>query len=221
MRRMSCDAAHIDSRVRRASARGVLRGAEQPRVVRLARSSTRRRGWVCWSTTLLSLARLDEGRPLELSDVDLTVLAAMRSTTRCAVESDRPITLVVPGAGLGRGGRNDVAAGAREPAGERPRAHAAGNGGRGARRATPTGGARIDVVDDGAGSTRAVASGPSTGSGGARPHAGRCAWRSGLGLAIVAAVAAAHGGTARLDCTDSHVLAGRISSSTFRRTPTA
>ena len=43
---------------------------------------------------LLSLARLDEGRPLELVDVDLTALAGDAVNDARAVEPDRPITLV-------------------------------------------------------------------------------------------------------------------------------
>ena len=45
---------------------------------------------------LLSLARLDEGRPLELADVDLTHLAADAVSDARAVEPDRPIQLVAP-----------------------------------------------------------------------------------------------------------------------------
>jgi len=147
---------------------------------------------------LLSLARLDEGRPLELADVDLTVLAADAVNDARAVEPDRPITLVV---------RDPVYVVGDETTLRQVLANLLAN----ARQHTPPGTAvevsvsadsttaRIDVVDDGPGIE------PSS-----RVRVFDRFWRgkdgrqqssdgSGLGLAIVAAVSAAHGGTARVE----------------------
>jgi two-component system, OmpR family, sensor kinase len=149
---------------------------------------------------LLSLARLDEGRPLELVDVDLSALAADAVDDARAVEPERPVTLVAPRPVRVVGDETalrqvlaNLVTNARE--------HTASSTAVEVRVApTPTG-ARIDVVDDGAGldaNARERAfdrfwrgEGPNDG-----PRGG-----SGLGLAIVTAVAAAHGGTARVDCT--------------------
>jgi two-component system OmpR family sensor kinase len=146
---------------------------------------------------LLSLARLDEGRPLELADVDLAVLAADAVHDARAVEPGRPITLVAqpPVHVVGdettlRQVLGNLLSNAREhtPPGTAVEVRVA---------STRTG-ARIDVVDGGEGL------GPSerdrvfdrfwrgAGAGNAA-HGG-----SGLGLAIVAAVAGAHGGIARV-----------------------
>ena len=149
---------------------------------------------------LLSLARLDEGRPLELADVDLTVLAADAVNDARAVEPDRPIRLTV---------RDPVYVVGDETTLRQVLANLLAN----ALQHTPPGTAvevsvsadsttaRIDVVDDGPGIE------PSS-----RVRVFDRFWRgkdgrqqssdgSGLGLAIVAAVSAAHGGTARVEVT--------------------
>ena len=100
---------------------------------------------------LLSLARLDEGRPLELADVDVTALARDAVNDAQVVEPDRPIALIAGPTGARRGGRDAAAAGARESALQRPRAHAGRYRGRGAESPKPNAALGIDVVDDGAG----------------------------------------------------------------------
>ncbi|HEV7525142.1 MAG TPA: HAMP domain-containing sensor histidine kinase [Acidimicrobiia bacterium] len=147
---------------------------------------------------LLSLARLDEGRPLQLVDVDLAAIAADAVHDASAVEPDRPITLVAP---------RPVHVVGDETTLRQVFANLLSN----ARQHTATGttvevrvgatpeGARIDVIDDGAGIEANE-----------RERVFDRFWRSdderrapgggsGLGLAIVAAVAAAHGGTAYVD----------------------
>jgi len=147
---------------------------------------------------LLALARLDEGQPLELSEVDLSALANDTVNDARAVEPDRPITLIAS---------QPVHVVADEMRLRQVLANLLSN----AREHTPPGtavevrvgkterGARIDVVDDGAGmdldaSARAFDRFWRGASDGSTPHGG-----SGLGLAIVAAVAAAHGGSARVE----------------------
>ena len=180
---------------------GALHGAEEGRhaAARIEHEAARMGVLV---DNLLSLARLDEGRPLELADVDLTALAADAVNDARAVEPDRPITLVAPRPGLGRRRRNDVAAGAREPAGERPRSTRRRDTAVEVSVSADSTRRRIDVVDDGARHRTERA------RSGLRPLLARQGrpqtvqrWRSGLGLAIVAAVAAAHGGTARVEFT--------------------
>ena len=141
---------------------------------------------------LLSLARLDEGRPLELADVDLTQLAADAVTDARAVEPDRPISLIAqkPVHIVGdetalRQVLANLLANAREhtPPGTKVEI----------RVAATTDGARLDIVDDGAGldpDERArVFDRFWRGGNRTRSRDG-----SGLGLAIVAATAEAHGG---------------------------
>jgi len=141
---------------------------------------------------LLSLARLDESRPLELSAVDLAQLAADAVADARAVEPARTVTLTgegpVPVVGDETALRQVLAnllANARE---HTPPSAAIEVG----VHATPLG-ARLDVVDEGPGIDPAD-----------RDSVFDRFWRgenaprggSGLGLAIVAAVADAHGGKA-------------------------
>jgi len=146
---------------------------------------------------LLALARLDEGRPLELSDVDLTALARDAVHDAQAVEPDRPISLI-------NGPTVHVVAD--EMRLRQVLANLLSN----VREHTPPGtavevrvaeserGVRIDVIDDGAGiepdaRERAFDRFWRGESAHGAPHRG-----SGLGLAIVSAVATAHGGIARV-----------------------
>ena len=153
---------------------------------------------------LLSLARLDEGRPLELVDVDLSALAGDAVDDARAVEPERPVTLVAPRPVRVVGDETalrqvlaNLVTNARE--------HTSSSTAVEVRVASTPTGARIDVVDDGAGLDA-----------NARERAFDRFWRgagahdgprggSGLGLAIVTAVAAAHGGTARVDCSDDRL----------------
>ena len=177
---------------------GALPGADEAgrAVARIEQEAARMGGLV---DNLLSLARLDEGRPLELVDIDLSALAADAVDDARAVEPERLITLVAPrpvrivGDEMAlRQVLANLVTNAREHTASSTAVEV---------RVTPTStGARIDVVDDGAGLDT-----------NARERAFDRFWRgeglhdgprggSGLGLAIVTAVAAAHGGTARVDC---------------------
>jgi two-component system OmpR family sensor kinase len=174
---------------------GALHGEEATTraVSRIEHEAVRMGGLV---ESLLSLARLDEGRPLELSDVDLAVLAADAVTDARAVEPDRPITLVAPGPVRIIGDETtlrqvlaNLLSNARQHTPRRTAVEVRVN--------STSGGARVEVVDDGPGLDanacdrvfdrfwRGDTDRPSSGGG------------SGLGLAIVAAVAQAHGGSAR------------------------
>ena len=176
---------------------GAMAGeAETSRAVaRIEREAARMGGLV---DNLLSLARLDEGRPLELGDVDLSALAADAVHDARAVEPERPIALVA---------EEPVLVVGDEMALRQVLSNLLAN----VREHTPPGtavevrvgpiatGARIDILDDGPGIDAGASSRVfdrfwrgTNGTGSA--HSG-----SGLGLAIVAAVAAAHGGTAYVD----------------------
>jgi two-component system, OmpR family, sensor kinase len=153
---------------------------------------------------LLSLARLDESRPLELADLDLAELAADAVADARAVEPDRPIALngqrpvhVVGDETALRQVFANLLANARE--------HTPPTAAIEVRVTTTASGARIDVRDEGPGidpdDRDAVFD---------RFWRGEDAPRggSGLGLAIVAAVADAHGGTAWEGSGDDHVPGG-------------
>jgi two-component system OmpR family sensor kinase len=144
---------------------------------------------------LLSLARLDERRPLQLADLDLTIIAADAVNDVRAVEPDRPVTLVAPAPAHVVGdetGIRQVLANLLTNA----RVHTPAGTPVEVRVATTADGARIDVIDDGPGldpaeCTRAFDRFWRAANGKPGHDEG-----SGLGLAIVAAVASAHGGAA-------------------------
>jgi two-component system OmpR family sensor kinase len=148
---------------------------------------------------LLVLARLDEARPLVLSDVDLTVLAADAVNDARAVEPDRPITLVAPRPVRVIGDETSLRQVFANLLGN-VRQHTAPGTAVEVRVDATRDGARLDVIDDGPGIDAAD-----------REHVFERFWHaarrpgnngaagSGLGLAIVAAVAAAHGGWAYVD----------------------
>jgi two-component system OmpR family sensor kinase len=180
---------------------GALPGEAEGRraVARIEQEAARMGGLV---DNLLSLARLDEGRPLELADVDLSSLAADAVNDARAVEPDRPIALVAP-ASLYVVGDETTLRQVLANLLSNVREHTAAGTPVEVRIAATSTGARIDVVDDGQGLDPV-----------ARERAFDRFWRaegidrtgprggSGLGLAIVAAVAVAHGGTARVDAGD-------------------
>jgi two-component system OmpR family sensor kinase len=147
---------------------------------------------------LLALARLDERRPLQLADLDLSEIAADAVNDFRAVEPDRTIELIAPQPVPLLGdetGIRQVFANLLTNA----RLHTPAEAPVEVRVAASGSDARIDVIDGGAGLGAAGVD-----------HAFDRFWRglngkpghdegSGLGLAIVAAVAAAHGGTAYVD----------------------
>jgi RND superfamily putative drug exporter len=157
---------------------------------------------------LLLLARLDQGRPLERAPVDLAVLAADAVADARAVEPERPVTLERDGPVVVDGDADrlrqvlaNLIANVRQhtPPATPMRVRAClDDQGRTA---------VLEVADDGPGLTgeqlervferfwRADRSRPRAGENGRR-HGGAGA---GLGLSIVAAVAAAHGGRATVE----------------------
>jgi len=173
---------------------GAIPGEEESRtaMVRIEHEAARMGGLV---DDLLALARLDEGRPLELADVDLTGLAADAVNDARAVEPDRPLTLVAPEPVCVVGDETSL----RQVLANllsNTREHTGAGVAVEARVVATETGARIEVHDDGPGLER-----------GERERVFDRFWRagngargadggSGLGLAIVAAVAAAHGGRA-------------------------
>lgn len=181
---------------------GALRGEEATSraVARIEHEAERMGGLV---DNLLSLARLDEGRPLELDDVDLSSLAADAVADARAVEPDRPIALATTGPVRIVGDETtlrqllaNLLANARE--------HTAAGTAVEVRVGLTPNGARVDVIDAGAGiepseRERVFDRFRRGQHGHGAPNGG-----SGLGLAIVAAVAAAHGGRAWVDANDDH-----------------
>jgi two-component system OmpR family sensor kinase len=151
---------------------------------------------------LLALARLDEGRPLEFSPVDLTKVASDAVNDARAVEPDRPISLAAPQPVHVVGDETslrqifaNLLSNARHHTEPRVPVEV---------RVAPTSnGARIDVLDDGLGlddEDRAHAFDRFWRAQRTRGHGG-----SGLGLAIVAALATAHGGDARAVAGEEHL----------------
>ena len=147
---------------------------------------------------LLHLARMDQGRPLDLVTVNLGRLLEDAAQDMRAVEPDRPVTV--------------VASGVVTVVGDEPRlrqiiANLAGN----ARTHTPPRtpvhlrvrstepGVEIEVTDEGPGMTAEVAARAFERFYRADPARTRDTGGSGLGLSIVAAAVAAHGGTVSID----------------------
>jgi two-component system OmpR family sensor kinase len=144
---------------------------------------------------LLLLARLDQGRALEGQPVDLGALAAEAIDAARAVEPDRPVRLEVDGSVEVRGDRgrlrqivDNLLANVRAhtPPGTAAtvRVHAEGESG------------VLLVEDEGPGLPRGEAEHVVERFYRADPSRARDAGGAGLGLAIVAAIAAAHGGRA-------------------------
>ena len=169
-------------------------------VVRSPGSSRKRHAWECWSTTCCRWPASTRGVRWSSSTSTSPRWPRDAVDDARAVEPERPFTLVAPRPVRIVGDETalrqvlaNLVTNARE--------HTASGTAVEVRVASTPTGARIDVVDDGAGldangRERAFdrfwrGEGPHDG-----PRGG-----SGLGLAIVTAVAAAHGGTARLDCT--------------------
>ena len=142
---------------------------------------------------LLTLARLDEPRPVSTAPVDLAVIAADACSDAVALDPDRPVSLDAPA---------PVVVAADEAALRRAVTNLVAN----ALRHTPAGTA-IEVatgVGEGQGSLRVTDHGPGLPDGAAQ-HVFDRFWQAdwartgegaGLGLSIVQAVAESHGGTA-------------------------
>ena len=155
---------------------------------------------------LLLLARLDQGRPLEMAPVDLVRVASDAVDDAHAVEPDRPITLIV----LASPGTPVVVAG--DDARLR---QVAANLLANIRTHTPalapvevrvtsdpgTQSACIEVVDHGQGLTPEESLRVFERFYRADPSRARASGGAGLGLSIVAAIAHAHGGTASMGAT--------------------
>jgi two-component system OmpR family sensor kinase len=143
---------------------------------------------------LLLLARLDEGRPLEREPVELESVIAEAVETARTVEPDRPIAVALhPAVVTGDRDRlrqivDNLLANVRAhtPAGTPVRVTLE----------TTDGHATISVADDGPGMTAEEATHVFERFYRADPSRARTSGGAGLGLAIVAAVAEAHGGAA-------------------------
>lgn len=149
---------------------------------------------------LLSLARLDEGRPLELIDVDLSVVAQDAANDARAVDPDRDIEADAPDQVVVRADEQRIRqvvanlvgnALAHTPAGTPVRVSAG----------TAADGAWIEVSDEGPGMAPEVAGRAFERFYRADPARSRHAGGSGLGLAIADAVVRAHGGSVVLEST--------------------
>jgi two-component system OmpR family sensor kinase len=144
---------------------------------------------------LLLLARLDEGRPLEHAAVDLGAVAHDAVMAARALEPDRMVTLDVDGSVEVWGDRgrlrqvvDNLLANVRShtPAGTRADVHVLVEGTT----------AVLEVADHGPGLPNGDAASVFERFYRADPSRARDSGGSGLGLSIVAAIAAAHGGTA-------------------------
>lgn len=148
---------------------------------------------------LLDLARLDQGRPLQLAPVDLTQLAQDGAADLRAVEPDRSVTVEASGPATIVGDeallRQIVAnlttnARVHTPAGTPIHLRV---------RAGADGGAVLEVADEGPGMAPEVAARAFERFYRADPARARQTGGSGLGLSIVAGTVAAHGGHVELD----------------------
>ena len=142
---------------------------------------------------LLLLARLDQGRPLERKDVDLTELVEEAVETARAVEPDRRIELDAPEPLVVQGdpGRlrqviDNLLANVR--------AHTPAGAGATVRVARENGNAIVEVADEGPGLSEEQAGKVFDRFYRGDPSRSHDAGSSGLGLSIVAAVTGAHGG---------------------------
>ena len=154
---------------------------------------------------LLLLARLDQGRPLEADPVDLAALARDAVADARAVEPDRPIAIDTPAEpGDGAGRRAPAAPGGRQPAGQRPQPTP-----RPAPRSTcgsapGAGRALLEVADQGPGIPPEVGNRVFERFYRGDPARVRDGTGAGLGLSIVAAVAASHHGQAWVESEPGH-----------------
>jgi two-component system OmpR family sensor kinase len=143
---------------------------------------------------LLTLARLDQTRPIERVDVDLAVLAADACSDAVAAQPDRPVTLDAPEPVVVHGDRDLLRQAIANLVGNALRHTPAGLPVEVTAATVPDGQATVLVRDHGPGLDEA-----------ALAHAFDRFWQAdpsrseegaGLGLAIVAGIAAEHGGAA-------------------------
>lgn len=158
---------------------------------------------------LLLLARLDQGRPLERKQVDLSELAGEAVDAARAVEPERPIELeapeplVVPGdPGRLRQVIDNLLANVR--------AHTPSSAAAKVRVRRENGSAVVEVADEGPGLTDEQAGKVFDRFYRGDPSRSRDAGSSGLGLAIVAAVAEAHGGDVSVRSVNGHGATFRV-----------
>ena len=172
---------------------GAEHADDLPRIVSGIRTETARMDRLV--NDLLTLARLDEGVPMEMAPVELVALAS--DAVRTATAVGPRVAGAVLGRASGRGHRRQgpPAPGPRQPAGQRPGAHAAGA-------PRPRCGWTRSATRP---RSRCATPGPGMPDEEARrvferfyradPARARTSGGSGLGLSIVAAIVAAHGGT--------------------------
>ena len=149
---------------------------------------------------LLLLARLDQGRPLERTEVDLGRVAADAVADARAADPDRPITLT-NGDGVTVQGDEDrlrqvaanLLANARQHTPPATAVHVTV--------AADNGTAVLEVADEGPGLSEDEAAHVFERFYRADPSRARASGGSGLGLSIVSAIAAAHGGSATVEST--------------------
>ena len=142
---------------------------------------------------LLTLARLDEGVPMEMAPVELVSLVSDAVRTAAAVGRSGPYIFGdAPGRGHGR--QRPPASGPRQPVGQHPGAHPEGT--TATVRVDQIGDlAQIEVRDTGPGMPDSEAQRVFERFYRADPARARTRGGSGLGLSIVAAIVTAHGGT--------------------------
>jgi len=216
LRRFVADAGH-ELRTPLTSIRGfaelhrqgaVIEPADVTRLLRRIEDEATRMGLLV--EDLLTLARLDEQRPLQLSDVDLTVLAADAVHDARVLGPHRPVTMAVDG---------DVPVIRADEARLRQvLANLLGNALQHTPQGTPVqvrvaadeGLAIVEVTDAGPGMTKDVAARVFERFYRADASRTRASGGSGLGLSIVAALVAAHGGRLELDTAPSHGATFRV-----------
>ncbi len=149
---------------------------------------------------LLRLARLDEDRPLELTEVDLAVLVDDTARDARAVEPDRPVTVMADGPVVVRADEARMRQVLANLVGN-VRVHTPPATPVALRLSTDAGAAVIQVVDSGPGMDPADAKRAFERFYRADASRVRATGGSGLGLAIVAAEVAAHRGQVGIDPT--------------------
>jgi two-component system, OmpR family, sensor kinase len=215
LRRFVADAGH-ELRTPLTSIRGfaelhrqgaVTEPAEVTRLLRRIEDEASRMGVLV--EDLLTLARLDEQRPLQLQDVDLAVVAADAVHDAAAVHPQRRVTLDVPGPVVVRGddGRlrqvlTNLLANAFQ--------HTPPDAAVAVRVRREAGAAVLEVADAGPGMPPETASRVFERFYRADASRTRASGGSGLGLSIVASLVQAHGGRVELDTAPGRGSAFRV-----------